>query len=747
MTSSNSSLFPKGLILALGLAAMPMSPLWAMPVVEGNTIHWTSDDWYQVQSAHDYQTLCEGREPCTVEPGSYNVINLTTGVRFNDIQVAGSGSEAFWVEGSVISWGGDDWYQVQRADDYSSVCEGGQFCEVPDGEYIVINHTSGKRYEQVFVPAGGGSVGSTESVTVTESTISWPDDGWYQVQNADTFETWCEGGRSCTVPDGSYHVVNHTTGERFEYLAVSTGEVLEPQKPGSAPGYLCSVKIQSESYYCYDQSEKQLSSHYSDGSTEWWSYVLPNATDSQAVWGIYLSEQGVDLLVHKGAAAGLFELARFTFAGDYLETVALFSELHETHSFYPSAWTTTARGKLNYQSNLVLAGESCQLNQAEETCVPYLAMVNGYSSSTVAYREFSRQDVNKSLSVTDWSVQLGGVEFGSVSLVDSREPYWATDYDFERGLDAGTVESTGYFLSTFVGADPVQHQLSLFLSIDGLLDIEGEAGLPDNFDAVLLNDGAELGVAVTKNLECSVGSGSAETTYYSNTSATTNFILSNCEYDGVLLDGELQRKADLGLGEGSDDSSISFTFSSPTLTIDSIHYGQVTVENVTITLSGIESGNDEVGSVESVVSNDIEYYEVAGAYNVQVSHTRSLVESLSEFNYREEDGGYYNESFDYNSRGGSVQVASIEDSSRILEFEITQPVSSTQYSLYSHDSEFDDTQSINTSSYTGEISIQDSNGNSLKVLSLASGNYLYEILDKGIKSYRIVPYTSFVTRL
>ena len=66
------------------------SQVFAQPVVAGNTISWPDDGWYQVQSAADYQSICEGGRSCTVEPGSYTVINLTTGVRFENIEVTGT---------------------------------------------------------------------------------------------------------------------------------------------------------------------------------------------------------------------------------------------------------------------------------------------------------------------------------------------------------------------------------------------------------------------------------------------------------------------------------------------------------------------------------------------------------------------------------------------------------------------------------------------------------------------------------
>jgi len=56
--------------------------------------------------------------------------------------------------------------------------------------------------------------------------ISWPDDGWYQVQTEDGSQNVCEGGRSCDVnakgfPAGKYLVINHTKGIRHTPIAVS----------------------------------------------------------------------------------------------------------------------------------------------------------------------------------------------------------------------------------------------------------------------------------------------------------------------------------------------------------------------------------------------------------------------------------------------------------------------------------------------------------------------------------------------
>ncbi len=58
------------------------------------------------------------------------------------------------------------------------------------------------------------------AVVVNGNTISWPDDGWYEVQSATSYNTMSEGGQSADLPSGVYNVINHTTGERFENVHV-----------------------------------------------------------------------------------------------------------------------------------------------------------------------------------------------------------------------------------------------------------------------------------------------------------------------------------------------------------------------------------------------------------------------------------------------------------------------------------------------------------------------------------------------
>jgi len=200
----------------LGLTALWIGSAWAAPVVEGNRITWPDDGWYQVQDAGSYQSLCEGGRDCSVSPGSYIVTNHSSGERFL-VEVSGGPLGGPSVIGNSISWPDNGWYQVQHPTTFASLCEGGSSCMVEPGTYTVINHTTGQRYENVVVEREPG-FGS--ALSVDANTISWQDDGWYQVQDSTTFGEVCAGGSSCTVGPGTYNVINHTTGQRWESVVI-----------------------------------------------------------------------------------------------------------------------------------------------------------------------------------------------------------------------------------------------------------------------------------------------------------------------------------------------------------------------------------------------------------------------------------------------------------------------------------------------------------------------------------------------
>ncbi len=225
------------------VSAFPVVGL-AMPSVAGNILTWPADGWYQVQRADTFETVCEGsvsetssqtNGPCTIDTNNHIVINHSTGERFENIRANSTLDSspvptvsAVTISGSTISWPDDGWYQVQNSDTFTTVCEGGNSCDVAAGNYVIINHTTGQRFEDRRVggtpatdtPTPDPDAPSVTEITISGRMISWPDDGWYQVQDARTYSAVCEGGSGCEVSPGDYVVINHTSGVR-ESVSVS----------------------------------------------------------------------------------------------------------------------------------------------------------------------------------------------------------------------------------------------------------------------------------------------------------------------------------------------------------------------------------------------------------------------------------------------------------------------------------------------------------------------------------------------
>ena len=83
-----------------------------------------------------------------------------------------------------------------------------------------------RKYDLIPAMLVMGAIAVSETVdaapTVSGNTIAWTDDGWHQVQDQTSYESLCQGTRQCSVPEGVYIVINHTTGERFENIPVTT---------------------------------------------------------------------------------------------------------------------------------------------------------------------------------------------------------------------------------------------------------------------------------------------------------------------------------------------------------------------------------------------------------------------------------------------------------------------------------------------------------------------------------------------
>ena len=134
------------------------------------------------------------------------------------------------VTGLTIYWPDDGYYQVQRATDFSTVCEGTRQCVVTEGEYTVINHTTQERFEGVQVLAD--TVGEETDFQVVGNQFQFLEGNWFQVQDANTYESLCSGELECTVESGRYVVINHTTQQRYENVVV--GSPTEPTNPGGS---------------------------------------------------------------------------------------------------------------------------------------------------------------------------------------------------------------------------------------------------------------------------------------------------------------------------------------------------------------------------------------------------------------------------------------------------------------------------------------------------------------------------------
>lgn len=60
----------------------------------------------------------------------------------------------FEVTGNTINFTGSGWFQVQDSSTYQNICAGVRSCDVPDGLVNVINHTTGERFEKIVVSGG-----------------------------------------------------------------------------------------------------------------------------------------------------------------------------------------------------------------------------------------------------------------------------------------------------------------------------------------------------------------------------------------------------------------------------------------------------------------------------------------------------------------------------------------------------------------------------------------------------------------
>lgn len=162
-----------------------------------------------------------------------------TGYTVSDLRAevySQSAAELFWDRERFFS--SSLLYEVFRDGQLLAKITGNSFFDdtlVPGNNYryeVVISereNTSDAAIVDVRTPSGipgdGGDSGGGSScstlLSINSNVISWPDDGWYQVQDSGDYTSICEGGSQCRVSDGSYNVINLSTGLRCENVMVN----------------------------------------------------------------------------------------------------------------------------------------------------------------------------------------------------------------------------------------------------------------------------------------------------------------------------------------------------------------------------------------------------------------------------------------------------------------------------------------------------------------------------------------------
>ena len=143
------------------------------------------------------------------------------------------------IEDNTITFTNDAFYQVQAEDGIELFFEGSgpDSITVPDGSYIIINHTTDERLEGILIPLGsssvnpGGSIGigidgGTEvgsfGVIVTDNVVTVPDGDYYQILNGNTFDQVESGNGpfSIALPNGIYSIINLDTDQRVDNVTI-----------------------------------------------------------------------------------------------------------------------------------------------------------------------------------------------------------------------------------------------------------------------------------------------------------------------------------------------------------------------------------------------------------------------------------------------------------------------------------------------------------------------------------------------
>ncbi len=156
---------------------------------------------------------------------------------------------------------------------------------------LTIKHSARKSLAVIILGLGvlGFSGVSVAMPFVSGQTISWPDDGWYQVQiQGDADSDVCQGGRSCDVGPGTYLVINHTTDERFYDIVVSAPT--DPSEPPVVNGN--TISWQDNGWYQV-QIQGDVDSDVCQGGTSCnvppGTYVVINITTGERFYDVVVS--------------------------------------------------------------------------------------------------------------------------------------------------------------------------------------------------------------------------------------------------------------------------------------------------------------------------------------------------------------------------------------------------------------------------------------------------------------------------
>lgn len=289
--------------------------------------------------------------------------------------------------GSSITFNDDDWYQVQRPSDYSTVCEGVRSCEVEPGTYIVINHTTGSRWNRFLVTAiddtnqrpsaVSGLDGAVYSDTAAE--IFWKSasaagesisgytvsiDG-AAVKNTTGHSFYIDNLQAATTYQFGVTAIDDTgaTSETSSINLTTTGEVQDFTQPEQValPSDCLLDNSDDGKTFCYSDSTRTLLATNEDG-TRYWGFDLPGDPALNQIR--HLKVIGYTLLLVAELNPELvnsdYEISAFSLDGQFLFTAPILGNITTSTDDVP---LTIAEDN----GDLIIAGEFRYQSTASNT--------------------------------------------------------------------------------------------------------------------------------------------------------------------------------------------------------------------------------------------------------------------------------------------------------------------------------------------------------------------------------------------